>query len=158
MAMKGWTSSPRPAPAAARTCGRSGPATAQELAAYFSYAESFSGGVYVGGHGPIPLPPGGVVDPLEVFDATDGIVLHEDVTEHEVAGHAVDLRAHVWGGTVDTYEWDLSGASGAINVTGEETHRLQFDWDENASGTQKIILTTINEDLTEQTVTLTLLY
>ncbi len=111
--------------------------------------------MYVGGHGHIGPPDGALVDPLEIFDATDGLVLHEGVTEYEIAGHSVDLRAQVWGGTVDTYEWDLSGATGAINITGDDTGRLQFDWDEEGVGEQYITLHTVNIDTTEQDITLT---
>src|SRR5262245_47502302 len=104
------------------------------------------------GSSPVPE---GLADPLEVYDANDGLLLREDVTEHEVAGFSVDLRAQVYGGTVDTYEWDLTNATGAINVTGDDTYRLQFDWDEEASGVHTIVLTTVNLDTTVQTRTLT---
>jgi hypothetical protein len=125
------------------------------LSSYFSYDSNFPGGVYVASHGRIDPPAGGIVDPLEVFHATEGRWLRESIDEHEIAGYSVDLRAQVWGGTVDTYDWDVSGAMGAINVTGEDTHRLQFEWDEEAEGIQSITITTTNTDMTMQQVTLT---
>ncbi len=101
--------------------------------------------MYVAAHGWIEPPPGGIVDPLEVFDAVGGFVLHEGVEQFATPESAGDLRANVWGGIVDTYEWDVSGAPAAINVTGEDTPRLQFDWDDANTGMQTIVITTVND-------------
>jgi hypothetical protein len=68
----------------------------ERMSNIWPYAREFTGGVNVAAHGWIDPPPEGIVDPLEVFDANDGLLLREEVTEHEVAGFSVDLRAQVY--------------------------------------------------------------
>ena len=111
-------------------------------------------------HGPSFTPPGlngGWPDPLWVLDANDGIVLTPGVIEDEYSTWAVDLRAQVSGGTVQTYSWDLSNAPAATNITGQSTHRLQFTWASFMNGVSEntIVCTTTNTDSTVQTQTLT---
>jgi hypothetical protein len=125
-----------------------------ELSAFDSYP-GFTGGAYVASHGWIEPPPGGIVDPLEVYDAINGVVLRENVTEPATAGFEVELWANVWGGTVSTYSWDTSEAPMAVNVTGTSSPRLQFEWDASDEEPQIISVTTVNTDMTQQTRTIT---
>jgi hypothetical protein len=98
--------------------------------------------------GPPLMPPGqcaaGLADPLFVVDWNDGIVLFPGVTEFEPSigaqtGPTIDLRAQVYGATVQSYSWDLSQAPSAACVSGQNSYRLQFGW--NTMGTPPLELT-----------------
>src|SRR5262249_12485562 len=103
---------------------------------------------------PKPKPPG---DPLDVLDANTAQTLLPGVTVHGFSTWAMDLRAQVQGGTVQTYSWNLTNAPDATSVTGSSTYRLQFTWASftGAARTDTITITTTNTDQTQQTKTLT---
>jgi RHS repeat-associated protein len=122
-----------------------------------------SGGLFSGGlsggefsfFGPLNLEgPSG--DPLWVLDANDAIVVTPGVVEHEFSGWSVDLRAQVSGAAVSSYSWDLSEAPDAVNVTGQNSYRLQFKWAsfQGPARTNTIRITTTNADSTQFTQTL----
>jgi len=96
-------------------------------------------------HGPPIEPPGkcqsAIADPLFVLDWNDGLVLFPGVTEYEFNQTWVDLRAQVYGGIVQSYQWNLSQAPGANFVSGANTYRLQFMWMGQMGSTQRITVT-----------------
>ncbi len=108
-----------------------------------------------------PLPPGAQLsslgDPLWGLDANKAIVITPGVIHHDFSTWNVDLRAEVSGATVATYNWNLSQAPDATNVTGQGTYRLQFTWASftGAARTNTITVTTTNTDSTQQTQVLT---
>jgi RHS repeat-associated protein len=67
-------------------------------------------------------------DPLWVLDANNALVLRDGGTYHDFSTYAVDLYAQVSGGAVLYYNWDLSGAPDAQNITGTSTYHLHFTW------------------------------
>jgi len=91
-----------------------------------------------------------------VLNYNDGLVQFPGVVEHDDAGDAVELRAQVRGGQVQSYAWDLSQASLATNVTGQNSYRLQFDWDSYVPQPtqQQITLTVTLADNTQLSQTL----
>ena len=124
-------------------------ATGAEITNFKPYPAAFEGGVFIGGYTPA-LPLGILVDPLVVFDANDALVLSPDRIENEISNWSVDLRAQLYGAIADTYEWDLSAAPTAINITGDDTPRLQLDWYDVFTPTTNIItLTVIDTDEVE---------
>jgi YD repeat-containing protein len=149
-----------------------GSAGAQDAGVFLASAAAFStgtqssmsGGSFAGGLSggafsffePLGLQgPSG--DPLWVLDANDAIVVTPGVVEHEFSGWSVDLRAQVSGATVASYNWDLSEAPDAVNVTGANSYRLQFTWAsfQGPARTNTISVTTTNTDSTQFTQTLT---
>jgi hypothetical protein len=66
--------------------------------------------------------------PSYVLDVNKGAVLSEVVVNHDFAEWAADLRAQVSGATVQGYQWDFSFAPDVLNVTGDTSYRVQFQW------------------------------
>ncbi len=87
-----------------------------------------------------------------------------DVKEFEPAigvqtGPTVDLRAQVYGATVQSYSWNLSQAPKAVCVSGQNSYRLQFGWSfasmSPAESTNTITVTATMTDQSTMTQTLT---
>jgi len=95
------------------------------------FAQAWTGG------GGVPM---SMLDPYYVIDWNDGLTLSTENVEYESEGDSVDLRAQTQGATVLSYEWDLSQAPDALDVTGENSYHLQFNWgdifDGNSSSNQ----------------------
>src|SRR5262245_61108562 len=102
-----------------------------------------------------PKPP--PADPLDVLDANTAQTVLPGVTAHGFSTWAMDLRAQVQGGTVQTYSWNLTSAPDATSVTGASTYRLQFTWASftGTARTDTITITTTNTDQTVQSRTIT---
>src|SRR5207244_12859675 len=71
-------------------------------------------------------PPPPMPDALYILDANTATSVLSGVTQHSFSTWAMDLRAQVTGGTVQTYSWDLTNAPDATSVGGSSTYRLQF--------------------------------
>ena len=96
-------------------------------------------------------------DALYILDANTATSVLSGVTQHSFSTWAMDLRAQVTGGTVQTYSWDLTNAPDATSVGGSSTYRLQFSWASftGAVRTDSITLTTTNTDQSHQSQTIT---
>ena len=94
--------------------------------------------------------PMSMLDPYYVIDWNDGLTLSTESVEYESEGDSVDLRAQTQGATVLSYDWDLSQAPDAQDVSGENTYHLQFNWGdifEGNSSSNQITLTITYLDL-----------
>jgi hypothetical protein len=110
-------------------------------------------------HGPPCTPPGqqnsSVTDPLFVLNHRDGLVMFPGVVEFDTMGESVDLRAQVYGATVQSYSWGLSPRAGC--VSGANSYRLQFTWSgySPVETSEQITITATAIDQTTQQQTLT---
>jgi hypothetical protein len=102
--------------------------------------------------GPPCTPPGrqdsSVADPLFVLNYRDGLVMFPGVVEFDTVGESVDLRAQVYGATVQAYSWNLSQAPRAGCVSGTTSYKLQFQWTgySPAETTERITITATMTD------------
>ncbi|MBI3461477.1 MAG: RHS repeat protein, partial [Planctomycetes bacterium] len=98
-----------------------------------------------------------------VLNWNDGLVMFPGVREYEIPAFSmnrtIDLRAQVYGATVQSYSWDLSQASNAGCAIGQNTYRLQFGWSVASPGTSEttntITVAATMTDSTTQSLSLT---
>ncbi len=111
--------------------------------------------------GPPCMPPGqqnsSVPDPLYVLNWHDGLVMAPGVIEFDQAGDSVELRAQVYGATVQSYSWNTSQASRLGCATGTSTYKLQFRWTGGSpiETTEQVTITATMTDQSTQQQTLT---
>ena len=117
------------------------------------------------------IPPGGggvctqslsASDPLFVLNWDDGLVAAPGVSEFDSPGQTVELRAQVYGSTVQSYSWDYSQAPQIGCTSGSSTYKFKFVWNTYTPGagglpysTNIITVTETMTDNSTKTMTLT---
>jgi RHS repeat-associated protein len=91
------------------------------------------------------------------WENAHGLVAFPNVIEYDQPGQWVELRAQVYGATVQSYSWDLSQAGRAGCVTDSNTYKLRFMWNGYSpiEGTQQVTVTATMTDSSTQQLTLT---